>query len=42
MSLTHNGVQLASQNAVHRFLSFNLLNRYHFQDPFWPEPNDPD
>ena len=40
MSLEVNGTQVASQFAVHRFASFNLLNRHEFKDPFWPEPTD--
>ena len=40
MSLDVNGTQVASQFAVHRFVSFNLLNRHEFKDPFWPEPTD--
>ena len=40
MSLEVNGTQVASQFAVHRFVSFNLLNRHEFKDPFWPEPTD--
>ena len=40
MSLDVNQTQVASQFAVHRFASFNLLNRHEFKDPFWPEPTD--
>ena len=40
MSLDVNGTQVANQFAVHRFVSFNLLNRHEFKDPFWPEPID--
>ena len=41
MTVTQNNTTILNRNGdVHRFLNFNLLNRYHFTDLFWPEPVD--
>lgn len=31
-------IYMSSTKAVHRYLGFNLMNRYNFQDPIWKEP----
>lgn len=40
-SLWHNNQQLGSQRNIHRFVSFNTMGLYNFQDLIWPEPNTP-
>ena len=35
----HNQKVLATQSNNHRFISFNLMALYDFQDQFWPEPD---
>lgn len=37
-SLIHNGEQLGKMRNIHRFVTFNLLSLYNFQDLIWKEP----
>lgn len=39
-TIYQNQKQLGSQKNNHRFVSFNTMTLYDFQDQFWPEPND--
>lgn len=36
----HNQKVIATQSNNHRFISFNLMALYDFQDQFWPEPSN--
>ena len=38
----HNQKVIATQSNNHRFISFNLMALYDFQDQFWPEPDRED
>ena len=38
--ISHNNDQLGSIRNIHRFISFNMMSLYNYQDLLWPEPQE--